>query len=128
MGERDINDILRNEGLDAARAMHDEARPIENEGAAILNDVRVPKPFFDVDAEAIPSAADRAGADVFAGADELELRPQTLNEIEDVSLAGPLDRAVEPDAARRREAASSEMSVFAKHRRNLTEFEAGGSR
>jgi hypothetical protein len=40
MGERDINDVLRNEGLDAARAMHDEARPIETDGAAILNDVR----------------------------------------------------------------------------------------
>ena len=40
MGERDINDVLRKEGLDAARAMHDEARPFEKEGAAILNDVR----------------------------------------------------------------------------------------
>jgi hypothetical protein len=40
MGERDINDVLRNEGVHAARAMHDEARPFENEGAAILNDVR----------------------------------------------------------------------------------------
>jgi hypothetical protein len=40
MGERDINDVLRNEGVGAARAMHDEARPFENEGAAILNDVR----------------------------------------------------------------------------------------
>ncbi len=40
MGERDINDVLRNEGVDAARAMHDEARPFEKEGAAILNDVR----------------------------------------------------------------------------------------
>ena len=40
MGERDINDVLRNDGVDAARAMHDEARPFENEGAKILNDVR----------------------------------------------------------------------------------------
>jgi hypothetical protein len=40
MGGRDINDVLRKEGLDAARAMHDEARPFEKEGAAILNDVR----------------------------------------------------------------------------------------
>jgi hypothetical protein len=40
MGERDINDVLGKEGLDAARAMHDEARPFEKEGAAILNDVR----------------------------------------------------------------------------------------
>jgi hypothetical protein len=40
MGERDINEVLRSEGVDAARAMHDEARPFENEGAAILNDVR----------------------------------------------------------------------------------------
>lgn len=40
MGERDINDVLRNEGVDAARAMHDEAGRFENEGAAILNDVR----------------------------------------------------------------------------------------
>ncbi len=40
MGERDINEVLRNEGVDAARAMHDEARPFEKEGAAILNDVR----------------------------------------------------------------------------------------
>ena len=40
MGERDISDVLRNEGVGAARAMHDEARPFENEGAAILNDVR----------------------------------------------------------------------------------------
>jgi hypothetical protein len=49
----------------------------------------------------------------------LSFAPKTLNEIEDVSLAGPLDRAVEPDAARRHEAASSEMSVFAKHRRSF---------
>ena len=40
MGDRDINDILRNEGLDAARAMHDEAKAFEKDGAAILNDVR----------------------------------------------------------------------------------------
>jgi hypothetical protein len=40
MGERDINCVLRNEGVDAARAMHDEARPIEKEGAVILDDVR----------------------------------------------------------------------------------------
>ena len=40
MGERDINEVLRKEGVDAARAMHDEARPFEKEGAAILNDVR----------------------------------------------------------------------------------------
>jgi hypothetical protein len=40
MGERDINDVLRDEGVDAARAMHDEARPFDQEGAAILNDVR----------------------------------------------------------------------------------------
>jgi hypothetical protein len=40
MGERDINDVLRDEGVDAARAMHDEARPFGNEGAAFLNDVR----------------------------------------------------------------------------------------
>jgi hypothetical protein len=40
MGERDINDVLRNEGVDAARAMHDEARALEKEGAAILDDVR----------------------------------------------------------------------------------------
>jgi hypothetical protein len=40
MGERDINDLLRDEGVDAARAMHDEARPFDQEGAAILNDVR----------------------------------------------------------------------------------------
>jgi hypothetical protein len=40
MGERDINEVHREEGVDAARAMHDEARPFEKEGAAILNDVR----------------------------------------------------------------------------------------
>jgi hypothetical protein len=40
MGDRDINDVLRNEGVDAARAMHDGARPFETDGAAILNDVR----------------------------------------------------------------------------------------
>jgi hypothetical protein len=40
MGERDINDVRRNEGVDAARAMHDEATTLEKEGAAILDDVR----------------------------------------------------------------------------------------
>jgi hypothetical protein len=40
MGERDINDVRRNAGVDAARAMHDEARALEKEGAAILDDVR----------------------------------------------------------------------------------------
>jgi Protein of unknown function (DUF3631) len=40
MGERDINELHRKEGIDAARAMHDEARPFEKEGAAILNDAR----------------------------------------------------------------------------------------
>ena len=40
MGERDINEVLRNEGVDAARAMHDEARSFETEGTVILNDVR----------------------------------------------------------------------------------------
>jgi hypothetical protein len=40
MGERDINEVHRKKGIDAARAMHDEARPFEKEGAAILNDVR----------------------------------------------------------------------------------------
>jgi hypothetical protein len=40
MGERDINEVHRKEGIDAARAMHDEARPFEKEGSAILNDVR----------------------------------------------------------------------------------------
>jgi hypothetical protein len=40
MGERDINDVLRSQGVDAARAMHDEANAFENEGAVILNDVR----------------------------------------------------------------------------------------
>jgi hypothetical protein len=40
MGESDINEVHRKEGIDAARAMHDEARPFEKEGAAILNDVR----------------------------------------------------------------------------------------
>jgi hypothetical protein len=32
MGERDINDIHRSEGLDAARAMHDSARPFNGGG------------------------------------------------------------------------------------------------
>jgi hypothetical protein len=40
MGERDINDVIHNQGVDAARAMHDEARPFDQEGAAIFNDVR----------------------------------------------------------------------------------------
>ena len=40
MGGRDINEVLRAEGVDAARAMHDDARPFENEGAAILNGAR----------------------------------------------------------------------------------------
>ena len=40
MGERDINEILRSEGADAARAMHDEATALEKEGAAILNGMR----------------------------------------------------------------------------------------
>jgi hypothetical protein len=40
MGERDINEVHCKEGIDAARTMHDEARPFEKEGAAILNDVR----------------------------------------------------------------------------------------
>ena len=40
MGERDINEILRSEGVDAARAMHDEARSFETEGTVILNEVR----------------------------------------------------------------------------------------
>jgi hypothetical protein len=42
MGERDINinDVLRSQGVEAARAMHDEARSFEPEGAVILNDVR----------------------------------------------------------------------------------------
>jgi hypothetical protein len=32
MGERDINDVHRNEGLDAARAFHDSARPFNGAG------------------------------------------------------------------------------------------------
>jgi hypothetical protein len=39
MGARDINDVRRNEGVEAARAMHDEARSFESEGAVILNEV-----------------------------------------------------------------------------------------
>ena len=60
--------------------------------AALAAASTVPDLFFDVDAKAILAAADRARADVFAGASALELRPQLLDESEDVSLAGPLNR------------------------------------
>ena len=52
----------------------------------------VPELFFDVDAEAILAAADRAGAHVFADPNAFE-RAEALSDIEKVGLSGAFDHA-----------------------------------
>jgi hypothetical protein len=60
--------------------------------AALAAASTVPDLFFDVDAEAILAAADRARADVFADPSAFE-RAEALSDLEKVGVSGAFDHA-----------------------------------